>query len=155
MRRKIKQKIYSIIILLVIISPISTFAALKVVVKKDKKGFYLVQRGVFHVEQSTGDFVVDSTYYVPLPYKIVDKDTIYDITDYLRPGTGTYFFLSNGTPVTLNVTYTKSEAFKMAEKCAEIEDELEMTRRQLQNTEKARQEEERKRREAERRKFIP
>jgi hypothetical protein len=153
--KNVKQKTYIIIILLMIISPISTFAALKIVVKKDKKGFYHVQKEVLHVEQSTGDFAVDSTHYVPLPYKVVNKDTIYDITEYLRPGTGTYFFLSNGIPVTLNITYTKSEAFKMSEKCAAIEDELEMTRRQLQNTEKARQKEERKRKKAERRQWIP
>jgi hypothetical protein len=133
-----------------ILSPISTFAALKVSVKKDKKGFYRVQKKVFHFEQPTGNFVIDSICYVPLPYKIVNRDTVYDITDYLLPGTGTYFFLPDGTPVTLNVTYTKSMAFKMAEKCAELEDELEMMHRQLQNTEKARQEEERKRKKAER-----
>ena len=93
--------------------------------------------------------------YATVPfYKIANRDTIYDITDYLRPGTGTYFFLPDGTPITLNVTYTKTEAFKAEERCLELKDELEMTRRQLQNTEKVRQEEEKKRKEAERRRLI-
>ncbi|MDR0566692.1 MAG: hypothetical protein LBG47_06625 [Prevotellaceae bacterium] len=158
MKRSIKKGAYSIaIILLMAASPFSTSASLKVTVKKNKKGFYCVQKTKMHFDESTGEFIVDSKYYAPLPYKIVKKDTIYDITEYRVPGTGTYFFLPDGTPVGLNdwkITYTESEAFKAAEKNAALEDELEMMRRQLQDTERARKKEEERRKKAEKRRVL-
>jgi hypothetical protein len=137
--REIKTKIFGIIILMTV-SAISAFGGLIITVEKDKKGFYCVRKEVLHFDQFTSKFIVDSAYTVPLPYKIVEKDTIYDITDYVRSVGGTYFFLSDGTPASLNVTYTKSDIFKAEEKCAELEAELEIMHQKLQNAEKARQE---------------
>jgi hypothetical protein len=133
------------------VSTIST-ASLKVVIKKNKIGFYCAQKTHFHFDKSTGELIMGSEYYAPIPYKIVKKDTIYDITEFLEPGTGIYFFLPDGTPVGLDdwkITYTKSEAFKAAERNAALEDELETMRRQLQNAESARKQEEERRKRAE------
>jgi hypothetical protein len=141
--------------LLIVISTSAAFASLKVIVKKNKQGFYCVQKKNTRFDKSADSFATDTIYYKPLPYKIVTKDTIYDITEYILPGAGTYFFLPDGTPVSagakdFKITYTKSEAFKAAERNAALEDELEVMHRQLQHSEKERQKEIERRKRAER-----